>query len=184
MSPSKDNTWIETASGRKFSLSDPSPGSVNLHDIAVSLSNQCRFGGAILEFYSVAQHCVHVSNLLPVKGGLALRGLLHDAAEAYTVDVPTPLKRMLKEYGEIEERVLRAIAMSFHMPTHWLTSLPDSVHVADKVALATERRDLRRPTTNDWGPSPAPDKGKLRPVAPAEARGMFLRRLDFLMMVR
>jgi hypothetical protein len=83
-------TWLATYSGAEFSLIDPQPDQVRIGDIAHSLSQLCRFVGATRSFYSVAQHCVLVSDHCPPE--YAFAGLMHDAAEAYCLDMPRPLK--------------------------------------------------------------------------------------------
>ena len=61
--PTTDHTYraaefIETYTGRAFYPLDPDPSAVSIIDIAHGLSLQCRYGGQITSFYSVAQHCV------------------------------------------------------------------------------------------------------------------------------
>ena len=87
--------YIQTVSGRRVNPLDPSPADIDVHDIAVALSNQCRFGGHTRRYYSVAQHACIVSDQMLERGSSAhdaLWGLLHDASEAYLVDLPHPLK--------------------------------------------------------------------------------------------
>jgi hypothetical protein len=91
--------WIQTFTGKQFWPLDPRPDEVYIEDIAHALGNICRFNGHCLRFYSVAEHCFHVSH--KVVPGLALMGLLHDAAEAYVCDVVRPVKPYLKEYKKI-----------------------------------------------------------------------------------
>jgi hypothetical protein len=139
--------WIVTAMGRRFSLLDPKPADVDLLDLAIALAQQCRWSGHTREHYSVGEHSLRVADF--VKHALAHRGrreavvpelqaLLHDAAEAYIVDVPRPIKPLLQGYREIEERVHAAICARFGIPVE----LPDVVHEGDGVLLITEARDL------------------------------------------
>ena len=83
--------WIQTMSGVIFYPLDPRPEEIRIEDIAHALSHQCRFAGHCREFYSVAEHSVRVSRELPQE--FMLWGLLHDASEAYLVDLPRPIKR-------------------------------------------------------------------------------------------
>ena len=108
--------WMQTYTGRQFWPLDPRPEEVVIEDIARALSMQCRFAGHCAKFYSVADHSVRVSMLADENSTLALAGLLHDAAEAYVVDVPRPLKRFLPGYKEIEREVARAIEKRFGLP--------------------------------------------------------------------
>lgn len=128
---------IQLASGRFFYFDDPRPEDIDIRDIAAHLSRLCRWTGACKSFYSVAQHSVHVSNLVPPE--FALVGLLHDATEAYINDVSRPLKRKNPAYKAYEHEVLwPVIAKAFGIPTE----IPPEVHAADNIALVTERRDL------------------------------------------
>ena len=104
--------FIQTFTGRMFWPIDPQPDEVDIEDIAHALSNVCRFCGHTREFYSVAQHSVLVSEIVPA--AFALEGLLHDATEAYISDVARPVKPYLTNYKEIEINLYRAIAKRFN----------------------------------------------------------------------
>lgn len=127
---------ILTATGRYFYFDNPDPETVDILDIATALSRICRFTGHTEQPYSVAQHSVYVSYLVPKE--YALQGLMHDASEAYLGDVSSPLKQMLPEYKAIERRVEMAICARFGLPF----PLHPSIKKADLQMLVTEKRDL------------------------------------------
>jgi hypothetical protein len=118
--------WMQTFSGIAFDLDPPNPGSVRLIDIAHGLAHQCRFAGQCLKFYSIAQHSVLVSQIvekaigaLPCnkltaaqKAGHVLSALLHDAGEAYTCDVPNPVKIVQREHAQVFESRMQDIVES------------------------------------------------------------------------
>lgn len=161
------NDWSQTSSGKQFFPLKPDPEAICIQDIAHALSNLCRFGGHVKEFYSVAQHSIIVASLLPPE--LQLAGLLHDATEAYLVDIPRPLKIALPEYKVIEERLAEVIeakyGVSFEDPR---------IKHADNVALMTEARDLLGPTPAQWGVNVQPSAIEITPMSPYEARTRFL----------
>lgn len=102
------DTRIMLASGALFDILDPEGSDFTLQDIAHGLGRVCRFAGQSSRFYSVAEHCVHVSRLVPLAHARA--ALLHDASEAFIGDVTRPLKALLPDYREIEARIEDAIA--------------------------------------------------------------------------
>lgn len=132
-----DQHHIRTYTGIEMNPLAPRPEDIALEDIAQALSLQCRFMGQIPNLYSVAQHSVLVSRIVPRED--ALWGLLHDAAEAYLGDLSRPLKRhpIMQDYCAAEARVLDCVGQRFG-----LGPMPASVVVADRIALATEIREL------------------------------------------
>lgn len=165
---------IMTVSGRYFNIAEPETTPVTVTEIAHALSHICRYTGHTARFYSVAQHSVAVSHLVPPEHALA--GLMHDAAEAFIGDVSSPLKRMLPDYQVIEKRVEAAVFACFGLPPH----LHESVKWADLVMLAAEKRDL----LPAHGPSGAwdvirnviPRSEVVKPQRPEDARQSFLDR--------
>ena len=111
--------WIQTHSGKAFYPFAPRPDDIDIEDIAHALAHQCRFGGHVSKFYSVAQHCVLIARVLHAQGfdkRTILAGLLHDATEAYLVDLPSPVKNMLPGYRDAENRLAAVIAEKFDLP--------------------------------------------------------------------
>lgn len=147
-------SWILTRSGRKFDLANPTADMIDTADLAHSLSMQCRFNGHTTSFYSVAQHCLLVAELVPEEHKLA--ALLHDATEAYVGDLVRPLKEGMRDFAErcsvldlyayTEHRVWQAICQRFDLDPQ----LPACVKHADLVALATEKRDLMPSHPEPW----------------------------------
>lgn len=167
-----NEAWIQTYSGKRFTPTKPKADSIVIQDIAHALSMQCRFSGHVKYFYSVAQHCVLVSYICDQKD--ALWGLLHDATEAYLVDVPRPLKRSGKfgAYMEAEKVMQNAICERFSLPLEE----PESVHKADTILLSTEARDLMFPLRPDWVQPVKPLPFKIEPLGPREAKLQYLQR--------
>lgn len=103
--------YITTHSGIQFDFREPTPDMIEIDDIAHHLSNLCRWNGACSRFYSVAQHSILTSRIVPKE--LQQWALMHDAAEAYVGDMTRPLKHLFPEFKVIEERVMRAIVAKF-----------------------------------------------------------------------
>jgi hypothetical protein len=155
---------ITTFTGRQFDIFSPRIADIDICDIAHATSNLCRFTGHARHFYSVAQHCVLVSQLVPI--GLEQYGLLHDAAEAYVNDLSTPIKHHeeMRFYRNIEARIETMIFARFG-----LQDLPrPEVKAADRHALQLERTVL-------FGNSTA-----IKPLPPAAAEKLFLDRFEEL----
>ncbi len=102
---------IRTVSGLYVDVFNPDPDTIIIEDIAHSLSMQCRFGGHLPRFYSVAQHCVHCCDM--ISAPFKIDGLLHDASEAYILDFPKPIKDQIQEYKSVEDNLMKVIAAKF-----------------------------------------------------------------------
>lgn len=111
------NNFMITRTGRKFMPASFSDADIDICDIAHALSNLCRFNGHTARFYSVAEHCLHVADLLEhmdCDRETVLAGLLHDAAEAYTGDIISPIKHLAGQLPEIATDLLFAILRKFN----------------------------------------------------------------------
>lgn len=174
--PSGD--WIQVHSGGRFYPADPRIEHIEIHDIAHALSMVNRFAGHTHFPYSVAQHSVYVSYEVPPEH--ALCALMHDATEAYLVDIPRPLKKMLPGYYEIEDRCWRVIAQKFGLPEE----MPQTVKDADNAVLLAEKDALLMPTGDTWS---IPGKASTRQIVMwphYEAKRLFLARFNQLIGAR
>lgn len=165
--------YISTFSGGIFHPLDPQPAEVRIEDIAHALSMLCRFTGHVSRFYSVAEHSVIVSRLVPER--YALAGLLHDAAEAYLNDLSTPVKHdpRMKLYCEAEDRLRRVIFQHFGLQPE----LPAPVHAVDQLLVIAEARALfaSAPVWTKDVPSLGGDQ--IVGFDPGDAEVIFLERL-------
>ena len=153
---------IRTFTGIYINVFEPKIEDIDIRDIAHALSNQCRFGGHLPQFYSVAQHSLVVSKLL--NGSDELVGLLHDASEAYLLDIPSPIKKKLSNYKEIEDGLMKVISKKFGFEY----PLNENVKKADAVALQ-----------NEWDYVMLEGK-QIVYASPKEAEKLFLLTFDLL----
>ncbi|MFU1607335.1 hypothetical protein ACM25O_13200 [Sulfitobacter pontiacus] len=92
---------------RMIDVLNPDPEDILLHDIAVGLSRENRYGGAATCIpWSVAQHsllCDHYAESDGITSAeTRLTLLLHDAPEYMIRDMISPVKRQLPEYRGLE----------------------------------------------------------------------------------
>lgn len=170
-------SYIQTLSGKKFSYQFATADDIEIEDIANALSNICRFAGHLPEFYSVAQHSVLTSLIVPAE--FAFEALMHDAAEAYCQDIPAPLKALLPDYQRIETLVDDLIRQKYGINPEQAAV----VKYADLVMLATERRDLDIDDGSVWQVLegiPTSDVFQITPLRPGQAFGLFMNRFNEL----
>jgi hypothetical protein len=174
--------YIVTYTGRAFYPMDPRAEDVSILDIGHALGHLCRFNGHVREFYSVAQHAVLASYLVPLE--FALQALHHDDAEAYIGDMTKPLKAHMPAFQAVEATLWRrAIAPKFGLPFR----LDPSVKRADMIMLRTEQRDLMPPSPypedegNTYGDHTTPRMvWEIIPWSPEVARREYIKRHNYL----
>ncbi|WP_192385146.1 hypothetical protein [Mesorhizobium silamurunense] len=162
-------------SGAWLDLLSPHTSAFTIEDIAHGLALQCRYAGQCLDFYSVAEHSLLVSDLVEED---PLAALLHDAAEAFLGDITRPLKQMLPDYRQIETEMQRAIAERFGISTQSSAAIKR----ADLRVLAAEQAQIMPAGTDEWAKRDriAPALVKVRFLSPREAKSAFLRRYEAL----
>jgi uncharacterized protein len=176
----KDN-WIQTWTGKQFWFLEPKIESIDIRDIAHALSLVCRYNGHVNKFYSVAQHSVLVSQLC--KPCYALYGLLHDASEAYTGDCVTPLKKLMPNFQDIEDNIMRLVCKKFRIKLS--KACEANIKLYDQLMLATEVRDLipTRKKDGNWLLR-EPLNFKIMSWKPRYAEKIFLKRFEELTSAR
>jgi len=140
-------TWIRTISGKRINLLEPTPESIDFGDIATALSNICRFAGHTPVFYSVLQHSLEVANLFASDDPAYKYALLHDAHEAVTGDIVTPVKVVINGPDSaplrdlqcrIDSAIFRAAGLEYPMPS----DIEARVFAADLFTLRRELCDI------------------------------------------
>nr|WP_294517093.1 hydrolase [uncultured Rhodopila sp.] len=166
-------TVMLMASGFTLDLQAPDATGMPIEDVARALAYQPRWAGATRTFYSVAEHSIMVSRLVP--GPLALSGLLHDADEAITGDIVSVVKVLIgRDHLKARlEPIKRALERRFGFRSDLA-----AVKHADLVCMATELRDLLPPAWMEWGHLPPPLPEMIQPVGPDRAYALFLERYE------
>jgi hypothetical protein len=124
-------------SGKRFFLHSPT---FDIEDIAHALGMMCRYGGHVRHFYSVAEHSVIVSLLMKeLKLGDPMEGLLHDAHEAYLVDLPKPWKTEVGGWAALEHRLETEMRTNFSLTPE----ISEGAKTADLLALFIEGHYLK-----------------------------------------
>lgn len=166
--------FIETYTGRAFYPLHPEAAALSIIDIAHGLSNQGRYSGHTAFFYPVAQHCSLLASYVANHGGTALDALqmlMHDAPEAYLVDVPRPVKQHMPQYREWDHEINKVIRS-------WMgwdgISIPSWQDELDSRIIVDERAQLMSRSGNDWGHKLEPLGINIEPWSPEEAERTFL----------
>lgn len=153
-----DRDWSRTFTGRQVFPLSVQPEDVDIRDIAHHTAMQCRYNGGTRIFYSVAEHCIHISAAILVATGnrvAALQGLIHDANETYTGDMTRPvknsLKRFYKEWECVEKNNELSIAQALEVPYPF----DPIVKEYDKRIIVNEKTELYgRHKPWDWNYEP------------------------------
>ena len=123
MLKAKMNKKMKTYTNLEFDPDSPQANQINLEDILVALSRLPRFVGQTNRLFTVLEHsllCYYLALDLQepsLSSSTLLHVLLHDSAEAYTGDIPTPVKDLLRpKIDEVEEKILLSIKSYFKVP--------------------------------------------------------------------
>lgn len=169
----KKNPWIQTYTGKQYFYLDPKPESIDILDIARSLSMIPRFLGHLNRNYSVGQHSLYVSRMVSAEA--AFWGLLHDATEAYLSDLPGPAKWILSKYVDLEKAAEAVIISNFEITV--TDKIRREVKEADIQMVVTENAQLRSHKI-PWGyhESIKPSTNTLATYTWEEVEQLFLER--------
>jgi 5'-deoxynucleotidase YfbR-like HD superfamily hydrolase len=136
---------------------------------------KCRFNGACIAFYPVAQHAVELSRIVPER--LAFAALHHDDSEYILPDVCSPVKPFFPGWKNAERRATSACCKAFGVAEHLLTEIKpyDRRIVADECAAV-----MAKPRTT-WKTRSAPLGIHIIPMSPQQAEAAFVARHNELL---
>lgn len=159
------NHKVLFGSGIHVDYANPTEDQIDIHDIARGLAATPRFRGQLLRPYNVAEHSIRVARAIAPKArGRQLCALMHDAAEAYLGDMPSPVKALLPDYCELEDRFMKVISKKYE----FTYPIPDEVKQLDMEILLAEIRDLH--------PTGQISEGCLGKLAECEAHDLMITR--------
>ncbi len=155
---------ITTFTGLKLNLTDPKPEQINIIDLAKGLAYQGHFSGQTPRFYSVAQHCLLVCDLIQERVDMARAGLdtmtgdvdwrnplgllqcalLHDAPEYCLKDMVKPLKVSLPDFVQIEKNMEAVIFEKFNVDPKYMKDVKKFDNIAQRMQFKdyNEKRDI------------------------------------------
>ena len=128
--------WIWTYTGKRFDILEPTFDQFDIEDIAVSLSRIPRFNGHTELPYTVAEHSVIISTLVPRE--YQFMALMHEVTEPYMGDMNRPLKNYCLYYKAIEDWLERTGFLAFSISYNF----PEVVREADYRLCRTEYEQL------------------------------------------
>lgn len=181
--------FITTRLGKVINIVDPDPTLFDIRDIAYALSHQSRYGGHADPPVNVAQHSCMVHDFLsadlggPVRftASWRLSALLHDAEEAYLVDLPRPVKALFPGYRALGEQMRKAIYKRFGCSEE--PSLHTRIKFFDNVVLGIEAVNVMTKTVDSWNLGPeimAYSKEPFEAWSSVKAEAEFLSRFKAL----
>lgn len=137
-----ENNYVWSYKGNALFPKTPTVHDFDVVEMANATSKDCRFGGQIHEFYSVAEHSVIMSFLTENP----LEGLFHDCLGEYLMrDMPKPTKLMLPDYNEMEH-ILQVVGCKKYN----INVIDDAdIHTMDQRIVVNEA-NLLFPVKPDW----------------------------------
>lgn len=153
------NGAIQIYKGRYFWPMEPDhPGNdFDIETIAHGQANILRWGGQAMRPYTLAQHSVHVADIVQLNRhrlvpgwdwanspSPALYGLLHDAPENYGFcDLSRPVKYSFDGYKEGEDALMEEIIRQFRVPMNM--AIREAVRRVDNMMVFLERDEIMGP---------------------------------------
>lgn len=139
-----DGCWLRTWTNKKFNYHTFTENDICIEDIAHHLSLENRFCGACKFAYPVAYHSLQGCEYVSDKAKLAF--LMHDSGEAYTKDIPRPLKNYLRFIGctaidELEEKIFKTIVKKYNIP--WNDEIKQEVKLIDNRMYLNEKSQIQ-----------------------------------------
>lgn len=144
----KQPSWKRLSSGKYVDLNNLKEEDVDLFDIEESLNNIIRFNGhgGQRSALTVAQHsllCVALAQqLYPSDKELHRAVFAHDFAEAYTGDIPTPVKKALGVHYYDWVRPIEDVVNKATLGYVPIGEEVDKIKLCDKLSLDIERRSM------------------------------------------
>lgn len=167
-----------TYTGKVFDFFNPTADMICIEDIAYALACIPRFGGHTRyhsfsgpQIYSVAEHLLLCAKAAPPE--CKLLAIVHDMHEAYTGDIPYPLKLWLRSVTSwdfikyLEGNIDKAIAVALGLPP-WTAEQRAIVKTIDYGMRAIEAQRYMQGGTNLWADQPT--DAQLSSVATVSAR--------------
>lgn len=162
---------LTTAAPIPLDFDNLSLEAIDIDAIMHQLAHECRWAGNVYNFYSVLQHSCFVAQNIK-HPALRIYGFVHDFAEAFTRDLPTPFKHWLVIQGAdvlaLERKILNLVykRLKLKKPTAQIARIVDE---ADKRAWATEVRDIVKNPPALQGTQPLPFGQLIKPQVPLVA---------------
>jgi len=182
---------VETYSGKLVHLVNPDPETIDLSDIAQSLSKLSRYNGHTItdHGYSVAQHSVWVATAMTHFDNHAIAddafkaALLHDAHEAYTGDIVKPLKQFMDPLIAELQNNLDAVIFDALRVLPPSMCVKEQIKMLDTWALGMESRKFMYSGGIGWNIPEAPAyllPEVMDPLSPGEACQLFMSAWDLI----
>lgn len=157
-------SWVTTNTGGRYDILEPERYTYDLLGIVQALAKVCRWNGHTSRFYSVLEHSllVYRETKHRLEHGypevqarerhrVLLQALMHDSAEAFVGDIPTPQKNLLdvargnvgrtSPFEEYEVRTLNTIGDQLFWMSNF-AALHPAVKLADSALLGVEAKVL------------------------------------------
>lgn len=148
---------IETVSGVLIDPTEPDEKLILLEDAAWAISRINRYSGHTITKvpYNVAQHCVFVAEMIykaTTCPRLALFGLLHDTAESFVGDIPSPIKRIPEFKAVIDPIENRLLDIIYRKYANGVPTTDDQkvIKKYDKRALLIEAHNFMSSRGRNW----------------------------------